>query len=97
MFGKNYDEQISKIISQINSNTKTIDALIKSFNSLTERYDEMQDLMIKTAKIQAQHKIMLSFLMDNIEVSKDKAEEVGEMMKEIIMIEKEVKESKNDK
>lgn len=88
IFGKDNTEAINKLISQMNSNTKTIDVLITRINSMNEIYDSMQDLMIKAATVQAQHKEFISFLINNATMSEDAQEEAKKMLMRVLKLNK---------
>jgi superfamily I DNA and RNA helicase len=91
MFGKNYDEEIKQLIDVNNNNVKNINDLIKSNNSLQELFSSLQDNLIKFAKIQAQHKSMITFLINHASVDEDSQEDLSKMMQEISKLEKEIK------
>ena len=88
MFGKNYDKEIDAITKQLNSNTNSIIYLVKEFNNLNEKHSEILDHLVKITAIQAQHKTMLSFLINHATVDSDAKEDVSKMMQEVIKLEK---------
>ena len=94
MFGKNYDKEIDAITKQLNSNTKSIDDLIKEFNNLNEKHSEILDHLVKITAIQAQHKTMISFLINHAIVDEDAKEALANMMQDIIKLEKVIKSQK---
>lgn len=94
MFGKNYDDEISKIIKQLNENTKSINEVIISFNNLQTMFGDLQKNVINLAKIQSQHKAIISFLVNHASVDEDAQEDLHKMIQEIIKTEKEIKEKK---
>lgn len=80
MFGKNYDEQINK--------------LVESDNYLHDLFSSMQATMIDYAKVQAQHKIIISFLLNHATVDADAQEDLEKMMKDIANLKLELEKNK---
>jgi len=97
MFGKNYDKEIDKIIEVNNSTVKYVNTISESIKTLREFFTTMQNDMIDMAKIQAQHKAMLSFLIKHASVDAEAEDDLHKMMQEIIKYEKEVKQSLKEK
>jgi hypothetical protein len=98
---KNYDIQIQNlwvgvnaIIKQINKSTEQLDKLILNVGNLQEQ-------VIILAKIQAQHKEIINFLMKNILVDANKSDEVQQdllnMMAKIKETENNIKEKIKEK
>lgn len=98
MFGKNYDKEISDIIQVIkgvNDNMKNLNYNVESIQKVV---DSLQDNMITIAKVQAQHKAIVSFLVNHASVDEDAKEDLEKMMREIIKVERDVnKELKKNK
>ena len=93
MFGKNYDEQISKLIKVSNNlvetnrmNVKEIDNLRDAFNNLQKLFGSMQENILGIAKIQSQHKSAITFLINHASVDADAQEDLFKMLKEIKQI-----------
>ncbi len=81
VFGKDYSEDIKTlferqhaIVEQLNKNTKSIDELTKGFNNLQEE-------ILTLAKVQAQHKETISFLLNNVSID---ADDTGKVQKELV-------------
>lgn len=91
MFGKNYDKEISELIQSNNKLVKSVDESIKSINTLQDLFSSMQESIIAMAKVQSQHKAIITFLVNHASVDSDAEEDLHKMMQEIIKFEKEVK------
>lgn len=85
IFGKDYTEEIASLFKFQEKNT---DAII----SLQNLFSKTQDAMIDMAKIQAQHKAIISFLLNHATVDPGCEEDLTKMMQTIMSTEKEVKE-----
>lgn len=83
LFGKDNSEEMNKVISQINSNTKTVDKVIESLNGLNDRCSSLQESMIKIAAVQAQHAAIVKFLMNHATVDEDSKADADKMMQDI--------------
>ncbi len=77
MFGKNYDAEINKL-------TELNNKLVSANNNHVKNIDDLRDNMINIAKIQAQHKAIITFLLNHATVDAD----------DIMKVEKEVKKIK---
>ena len=84
MFRKNYDETIGKLIEANNNH-------VKSIESLRELFDSMQESMITMAKIQSQHKAIITFLINHASVDSDAQEDLFKMLGQIKQVEEDVK------
>lgn len=84
MFGKNYDEKIGKLIEANNNNVEQI-------KFLKESLDTTQEMMIDVAKIQSQHKSIITFLIKHASVDSDAQEDLFKMLGEISQVEKDIK------
>jgi hypothetical protein len=80
IFAKDYDKEISNLVEAHNKLVEQIDNNTKANNSL-------QDDIIQLAKIQANHKEIITFLINNAQFDADKSEEIQlklmEMLKNI--------------
>lgn len=97
MFGKNYDKEIADIIQVIKGVNDNIKNLNYNIQSVQKVVDTLQDNMIAMAKIQAQHKAIVSFLVNHASVDENAQEDLTKMMQEIMKFEKEFKRSKESK
>jgi hypothetical protein len=94
MFGKNYDSQISKLIEVTNKLTESNNSNVKVINDLKELFDSMQDNILQIAKIQNQHKAIISFLINHASVDVDAQEDLFKMLGQIKQVEEDVKEAR---
>lgn len=76
MFGKDYSKEINDLVESHNKLVKTLDINIITLNRLQDSLASLQESVIKIIKIQNQHKEMVSFIINNMSVDADKAEEV---------------------
>ena len=98
IFGKNYDEKINEISRIINLQDEINNNNVKFIKDLHELFDSIQESMITMAKVQAQHKAIITFLVNHVTVDSDAQEDLTKMMQEIIRVEKDVgKELKKNK
>ncbi|MCK9370200.1 hypothetical protein M0R04_09870 [Candidatus Dojkabacteria bacterium] len=91
LFGeKNYDKEIKALIKNNNELVKVVDQSNKHL--ITN-----QEQLISFATIQAQHKVIISFLLKHSTIRADAEDDLRKMIQEINRIEKEVKELKEVK
>lgn len=92
LFGKNYDAELDGYNKRINDLIKSMNKNITSMNDLQDLFSSLQDSVIQFAKIQGQHKAMLSFLINHATVDADAQEDLDKMMQEIMKVEKDIKQ-----
>jgi septation ring formation regulator EzrA len=92
MFGnKNYDKEIADLMRQHNEIVSALNKNMSSFNNLQDLFSSLQESMIQMAKVQAQHKAIITFLVNHATVDADAEEDLHKMMQDIMKVEKDVK------
>ena len=94
MFGKDYNKEISDLISANNKSVKSIDNIIKEINSLKSLFSSIQEDIIQIAKVQANHKEIITFLLNHTSVDADTAEDTQKDFFEMLKKIKETEEKK---
>ena len=82
MFGKNYDEEIKRLTETNRAVHNMTGDCIKSINSLRRSFDLLQESVVALAKVQAQHKAFIMFLVEHATIDEDAQEEMLKMVKE---------------
>ena len=97
MFGKNYDKQISNLIEAHNKLVKSVDNCVSVVSSMQNRISILQTDLLDMEKVQAQHKTIISFLLNHVIIDADAQKDLEKMMQEIMKVEREVNNSKGGK
>ncbi|MBD3183837.1 hypothetical protein GF312_16250 [Candidatus Poribacteria bacterium] len=99
MFGNN--QKINEVRKELSDyakvNNNSIDSLGKMIVDTQKQITELHKSLIQIAKIQAQHKQAISFLLNNSSMNAGCVDDFVKMLEGIGDIEKEVKSNKGEK
>ena len=100
MFGKpiNYDKEIKDLFEITSGLSKNINRLLELMDLELEHQDFIRENVLTIAKVQAQHKTIMTFLLNHVQLDTDAQGDLMEMLKDVKKIEDDIKkESKKKK